>query len=110
MVAKLIFFCMSINWPSSPGFRVKIILNFKHDNKVIRTNLYSYKILLIWPPFMNKVYTWFGSSIAFNMNHDHVELAMKFLIWKYIHFGQVSKPCICSINYVLSLLINSKQN
>ena len=79
MVAKLIFFYMCINWPSSPGFRVKIILNFKHDNKVIRTNLYSYKILLIWLPFMNKVYTWFGSSIAFNMNHDHVELAMKFL-------------------------------
>ena len=36
MAADLIFFCMHINWPLWPRFRVKILLNFLHDNEVIR--------------------------------------------------------------------------
>ena len=37
-------------------FREKIILNFLHDNEVIRANLYAYKRILNRRPFMNKVY------------------------------------------------------
>ena len=37
---------MHINWPSSPRFRIKIILNFLHDNEVIKANLYAYKRIL----------------------------------------------------------------
>ena len=47
LAADLIFFCMHINWPLWPRFRVKIILNFLHDNEVIRANLYAYTISLI---------------------------------------------------------------
>ena len=33
-----------------PRFRVKIILNFLHDNEIIRANLHAYKrILNRWP-------------------------------------------------------------
>ena len=37
--------------------RVKIILNFLHDNEVITANLYAYKRISNRRPFMNKVYT-----------------------------------------------------
>ena len=46
LAADLIFFCMHINWPLWPRFRVKILLNFLHDNEVIRANLYTYKRIL----------------------------------------------------------------
>ena len=36
MAADLIFFRMHINWPLSPRFRVKIILNFHSHFVVIR--------------------------------------------------------------------------
>ena len=46
MAADLILFCMRINWPLWPRFRLKLILNFFHDNEVIRDNLYAYKRML----------------------------------------------------------------
>ena len=51
MAAHLIFLCMYINWP------LKIILNFLHDNEVIRDNFYAYKEILNRRPFLNKVYS-----------------------------------------------------
>ena len=36
--------------------KVEIILNFLHDNEVIKTNLYPCKRILHRLPFMNKVY------------------------------------------------------
>ena len=62
MAANLIFFCMHINWPSWPRFRVKIILNFLHDNEVIKANLYAYKRILNRRPFMIKVYIICGNT------------------------------------------------
>ena len=56
LAADLIFFCMHINWPLWPRFRVKIILNFLHDNEDIRANLYAYKRILNRRPIFNKVY------------------------------------------------------
>ena len=40
----------------SIGLRVKILLNFLHDNEVIKANLYAYKRILNRRPFMKKVY------------------------------------------------------
>ena len=52
----LIFFCTHLNWPLWPRFRVKILLNFLHDNEVIRANLYAYKRMLSRRPLTNNVY------------------------------------------------------
>ena len=51
---------MSFTCIQNTRFRVKIILNFLHDNEIIRANLYVYKRILNRRPFMNKV---FGSVI-----------------------------------------------
>ena len=58
MVADLILFCVYINWPLWLCFRVNILLNFLHNNEIIRDNLYAYKRLLNQRTFMNKVYAW----------------------------------------------------
>ena len=56
MAGDLIFFCMHISSPLWPHFRVKILLNFLHDNEVIRANLYAYKRILNRRPLTSKVY------------------------------------------------------
>ena len=51
MAADIIFFCI-YKLALMTCFRVKIILNFLHDED-IRTNLYAYKRILNRLPFMN---------------------------------------------------------
>ena len=101
MAADLLFFCMHINWPLWPRFRVKIILNFLHDNEVIRANLYAYKRILNRWPFMNKVYI---SSIVSQHVWSHAitrQLSIRRLImaWRAGLYGDNCRCYYRSISY-----------
>ena len=81
MAADLIFFCMHLNCPLWPRFRVNILLNFLHDNEVIRVNLYAYKRILNERPFMNKVYSLIDRNLKSKLKF---ETCHKFKIYIYM--------------------------
>ena len=86
MAADLIFFCKHINWSWWPRFKVNIILNFLHDNEVIRANLhvYAYKRILNRRPFMNKVYTQEFRSYSFDYMLNQRSVNWSFRRWIFI--------------------------
>ena len=96
MAADLILFCMRINWPLWPRFRLKLILNFFHDNEVIRDNLYAYKRMLN----RNKVQCEYKTTC-------------KLLVHLHIHFRQEktrwsSKFCPRIFTFLLSIWLTKE--
>ena len=56
MAANKLFFCLHVNYPSSPHFHFKILLFFKHVDEAKRADEHANKTILNWPQFWNKVY------------------------------------------------------